>query len=176
MLFWHVDTRTDCWGPYCIPVPKAILAAGENEVMTRRSSTGGIIETSVAHSSTDSGLFTLHSAGGERDVWALTCSCCDMTYCNSQRTCDAHARTRPFYLRRTTMAPFIWREQAWDILTLRWSWQQNATRDWKSHRIKWQCERNSHVSGFLQLRIIITSYYLRVYSGLSVLTRFSATL
>lgn len=29
MLFWHVDSRTDCWGPYCIPVPKAILAAGE---------------------------------------------------------------------------------------------------------------------------------------------------
>ena len=30
MVFWHIDTRIDCCGPYCIPVPKAILAVGKN--------------------------------------------------------------------------------------------------------------------------------------------------
>lgn len=55
MVFWHIDTRIDCYGPYCIPVPKAILAVGKNLSKRWLGTTGqGIIETWVGHSSTDS--------------------------------------------------------------------------------------------------------------------------
>lgn len=66
-MFWHIDTGIDCSGPYCIPVPKAILAVGKN--LSKRwlgITVQGIIETSVAHSSTDSVFFTCVFGGGER--------------------------------------------------------------------------------------------------------------
>lgn len=66
MVFWHIDMRIDCYGPYCIPVPKAILAIGKNLSKWWLGTTvEGIIETQVVQSSTVSVFFTVGLRGHE---------------------------------------------------------------------------------------------------------------
>lgn len=65
--FDTLDTGIDCSGPYCIPVPKAILAVGNN--LSKRwlgTTVEGIIETWVGHSSTDSVFLSVGLGGGGR--------------------------------------------------------------------------------------------------------------
>lgn len=78
MVFWHIDMRIDCSGPYCIPVPQAILAVGKNPPSKwwLGTTVKGITETSDAHSFTGSEFFTwagsLLERGRQEWAWALT--------------------------------------------------------------------------------------------------------
>lgn len=109
--------------------------------MTRHYSTGGIIETSVAHSSTDSVFFTPYSAGGKKmcGLWHIPVR----TWHRILRTCEVHART----------LPFIWGRRQWVLLSelnrRGTTWPCDSSTNTTQHEIETQTVLSNSMSFWL---------------------------
>lgn len=137
MVFWHIDTRIDCSGPYCIPVPQAISAVGKTPRLSdsaqQNTTVKGITETSDAHSFTCSEFFTWAGCllGGGRSwrrLWPQT-----FWICHRERM----GRDASFYPVQTGMSDFMWVELTEDSLTL---WQL------REHNVRLKPRRKFHPS------------------------------